>query len=462
MSKPTSGFELGALQAAVRRAHAEQNAPLKPEERSRPYKPLDRFFSDEDWILIRQGASAVRREYPTVFRLFASERTLMPVMVRLVVEAGDDDLPFEDLVAQLKAHAASKGPWLVGTPLANVTLAEAFVPINERTALVRPIQEHDWSPWEDSDDSSMEIYRHFEDGMSSRPRWLQANSLLLADLDTRHGAVLLTVEDGTAEVALDIGRTRARYALAVWTALRGPGRSEIFPSVGYWAPQPYIDVGQLIKEHHPGHFSSKGRTESRRIHTAEYALPEDITELSLPFKMMDAAPKHHAARALLSSAWAFHCAMRFPSEVEMTDRLFGIYTAVAALCEQEGIFDDKAVLKRWRAVRDHFDVWEELTRTGASRDDLVAAERRLGDIRNIAAHGADSVLVNLGYPTERTRLFRGGREHAGDYLAPSLLYSELHPLQWSTRRVLQHLLPAMSKADYDDEAFERCFVRRNP
>ncbi|MEA2407865.1 MAG: hypothetical protein QOE69_1984 [Thermoleophilaceae bacterium] len=99
---------------------------------------------------------------------------LMRDIVQQLVDAGEDDLGFEQLVDRLKALAAEKGPWLVATPLANVKLAEAFVAINERTALMQPRQEQDWEPWDDGNESRLEANRHFQDWISPRPRWKTA------------------------------------------------------------------------------------------------------------------------------------------------------------------------------------------------------------------------------------------------------------------------------------------------
>jgi len=56
---------------------------------------------------------------------------------------------------------------------------------------------------------------------------------------------------------------------------------------------------------------------------------------------------------------------------------------------------------RWRTLRTRLGLLAELAKHGIDAAAVETAEERLADVRNIAAHGTDSVLINLGYPARR-------------------------------------------------------------
>jgi hypothetical protein len=191
---------------------------------------------------------------------------------------------------------------------------------------------------------------------------------------------------------------------------------------------------------------------ARFIEHREFSLPEG-DDLLLPFITMNAVGDHRCAQAVLSAAWALFQAIRWPNDEETTDRMLFLFTAVATLCEEPGGFNMATVLERWRALRTYYGIWDELAEEGYVREDLDEAERRLTDVRNIAAHGSDAALVNLGYPADRTRTFMK-REREGHELALAVLFSELQPMQWADRQVLRRLTRDLAAAGFDDDLFE--------
>lgn len=189
-----------------------------------------------------------------------------------------------------------------------------------------------------------------------------------------------------------------------------------------------------------------------------YEPPTGVAELRWPFVAMKHAPERRSAGALLSATWALYQATHWPYELQLTDRMLYLQTAVASLCEAPEGGDNRAMYARWRAVRTRLGLLQELASHGINAADVEAAEQRLSDVRNIAAHGIDSVLINLGYPAGRARRFSKRRERSGEELALAQLYSELRPLNWMVRQALLRTWTTVVATDFDDEVFESCFA----
>jgi hypothetical protein len=99
----------------------------------------------------------------------------------------------------------------VVTPLANVRLSETFVPIDDRTVLVKPLEDPDWAPGFSAGGDQpdrIEVMRLLGDYLLPNARFMKG-TFLPAALDTRIGAALVTVEQGTESVALHRARTVA-------------------------------------------------------------------------------------------------------------------------------------------------------------------------------------------------------------------------------------------------------------
>jgi hypothetical protein len=88
---------------------------------------------------------------------------------------------------------------------------------------------------------------------------------------------------------------------------------------------------------------------------------------------------------------------------------------------------------------------------------VQAAQDRLRLARNIATHGADAVLLDVGYPPTATRHMRRGPPAEGKHLAYPALCADLSPLVFAVRFVLRELFKTMRDATWDDAAFEKQF-----
>jgi hypothetical protein len=171
---------------------------------------------------------------------------------------------------------------------------------------------------------------------------------------------------------------------------------------------------------------------------------------------MDHAERR-SAHVLLSAAWSLFHSRRMPSQLEATDRALYLSTALAALCEPPDP-NTGGVLDRWRHLRDGLDLRTELCAQGYSDAELQRAEERSYDTRNIAAHGGDAALVNLGYPADATRSLKGQRTIAGHELAISVLNADRRPMLWTLREAIRRLLLRAADDGWDDECFEKVFT----
>lgn len=249
----------------------------------------------------------------------------------------------------------------------------------------------------------------------------------------------------------------ARYAIAVWTLARAPGGRRLWPTLGSWAPQPYVELGQEHKRYEPEVFLGRSAREggvrayapvlraTDRRGAAELAVCCDGAGLDTAQRRCSSV--RHVG-ALSGHALAVRASAHRPHAVSAD--------CVASVCEDRKSAANPAMHARWQALRTRLGLLDELNDHGLDATDIEGAERRLSDVRNIAAHGTDSVLVNLGYPAERRRVF-GKRERSGEELALAQLYSELRPMQWMVRQALQRVWSTVAAAGFSDEAFGNCF-----
>jgi hypothetical protein len=164
------------------------------------------------------------------------------------------------------------------------------------------------------------------------------------------------------------------------------------------------------------------------------------------------------ARALLAAARALYLAARFPSDLTLSERYFHLFTAIATLCEEGDSFSTKVMLQRWKRLRNSLALHDELAAAGYQQKQLVEAEELLKHVRDMAAHAADSGLINLGYPPERTRAFAGKVSVRGERLSRAMLLSDLRPLLYTVRIALRRVAHGMSERQWDDAAFEDLFA----
>lgn len=448
---------LRLLWSAVEANRAAQRAPFAPGETARPITSPTAYFTDDHWNALQRLVNAVRRDAPAIYNRFAGSSTISHTIVRKLDE--ETECPsLARIIELLSDESGGEQRWLIATPLANLAVPNRIVPLSDVAALCPAEPDSNWtSASESTVTSGFDLRTHLGDWLSVRPQWLKAGRRP-APIDTRVTAALVTVEDGTRNAVQDIARTRAGYALAVWTLeQQDTDRRYIWPTEGIWGPQPNLDLGQTIKPFEPDMFAPRSSSSSRIIEHGAWQLADDET-LRLPFQAMRHAHDAPHALAVLAAARALYLAARFPSDLTVSERHLQLFTAVATLCETDGSFSTKAMLKRWRKLRSGLDLHRELLLAGYSTNQLVTAEEHLKHVRDMAAHAPDSVLINLGYPAERIRTFSGNQSISGEQLSRAMLLSDLRPLLYIVRLALMTVIRRMAEADWDRAAFDGLFA----
>jgi hypothetical protein len=390
-------FSLTPLRAAVDRAVLAASAPPAAGE-------IKQILSIEDLHAgSRLGGGVGRDRSPEGapspdLRTFLGEATLAAAIVEELAQH-PRVRTVDGLRRRLAARADVGGKWLVATPLANATLTREVVALSDELMLVRLDERRSAPPGPSR--AARAVRRQFDDRL---PLYLRhrVTGRDGHELDTRAMVALVSVEEVGRLLALSRVRTRASYSLAMWCLLRRPTHEQVWPSVAAWVPQPYVDIGLHNKPYEPGQWMGRTRATQRTITFAEYELPAQDEELRVPVEAIATAPTRRWATAVLSAAWSLFLAERFPNSLEQADRILHVFNARAALCEPPTPSETEAD-KRWRRLLDRLHVRRDLRRRGYRDEALRLAERRLQHARNISAHGADSFLLNFGYPAGAAR-----------------------------------------------------------
>lgn len=432
---------------------AAMEAPLEPGE-SRPIMPVTAYLTEDDWKEAWKVVRLIREYHVDVFNLFP-EATL----VTAIISALDDleEAPsVAELASALREDADRAGPWLVSTPLANLSLPGPMLSVVDGVVLQRAYSSNDVDDDEYNAevDAHIEIFRTLRDYLNPPARWLRGGLDGTAPIDTTRTAALLTIESGTRPLALSRGRAKALYAIAVWAILAPPDDGELLPDIGIYGPQPFLHMPQRSKEFEEGQWISQKRATIGSIeHWSPFRVPEGRL-LGLPFRALDAVGEKRSAQALLSASLALFQAGR-GSRFQLTERLRQVLVAVETLGEPRAGKTMK--WKRWRGLSRRFAVHEILQARGYSEDLIDRAEVRLKDARNIATHGADAVLIDLGFPEGAKRALRHGPPARGEDLGFVALSADLTVLIFAVRHVLDNMLRRVDEADWDDAVFDELF-----
>jgi hypothetical protein len=416
-----------------------------------PILPRSEWLTDDDWLRVWEVLRELRREHIDVTVKFP-EDTLAGLVVDIV--AGVDDPPtLADLAQELDALAATEGPWLISTPIANIRLSEPVIAVAPEAVLWHAILGPQWLEDRDAasgDTSASEVHKLLGDRISQVTEWTAFDG---HPIDTRRGATLLTVEEGVASLALPRARSRAQYAIAVWSLLSPPDDFEILPDLGIWVPQPHIHWSQRFKHKEDDAWIAREQVRGGTAsHYAPYTAP-GVGVLSAPFEAF-AHLDRRCAQAMLSAALNLFNAMR-RSRSELSSQLRNTMATLEVLCEKEG--EMGAAEGRWSNVAARFDVWKELANRGYTQDDLEELQQRLKYARNIATHGADAALLDLGYPEQAQRQVAKTKILPGTDFAYSILAADLVPLRFALRFVLRELFQVVRDSGWDDSVFEAQF-----
>lgn len=430
-------------------------APLKPGEDSKPILPVTEFLREEDTTVLWEAVRAIRAGHPQVFNLYP-ENTLATNIVFAL--GGLAEVPsLAQLAERLHEAAMEEGPWLVSTPLANLSLPAAMLPIDERTALQRAYlgREVQDDEYNEVATAHIEVFGAIQDYLYPPSRWLAPGRHQEDAVDTTRGAALLTVEDGTRALAMSRARAKAMYALAIWTITSPPTDFAVLPDLGIYGPQPFLHMPQRSKEYEPGEWISKKRASIGSIeHWSDYEVPAGDL-LTLPFEALAAVRESRSAQALLSSSWAVFEASR-GSRFLLSERLRHVLTAVETLGEPEP--GKRMKWKRWKNLSRRYGAHDELRGRGYSEEEISRAEGRLKKARNIATHGSDAALIDLGFPEGVERALMFGDSMSGEDLGFAALSADLRILIFGVQHVLNQLLRHQRDAGWDDEEFERQFA----
>jgi hypothetical protein len=404
------------------------------------------------------AASHLGEHHREVRNLFLTEEYIASHLIEFL-DASEGDPTWSEAVEFLRGRAESQAAWLVSVPLANLRLsahggADAALPRADDAMLVAADRRRDWQVG-DSKERPFDVFHHLQDRMPLRPRWLPVRQGG-ERIDTRNEAALVVIERATPELALAISRTRARYALATWCLLAPPTHAEVWPTVGDWAPQPWMHYTGSIKPYEPGQWTGTSRTPwSTYVYEEPYVAPDDDAVLRAPFRAMARAKDSRCARALLSASSSLYASACRPNQLDVTERLMMLVSAVMTLCDPGGDpVADSVVLKRWLRVAERFDVWRQLDDLRLTPERIKDVHARIHDVRNIGTHGSDAVLINLGYPADAVRTMRGQRTVSGSDLALAVIDSSWQPLAYAVPKVLHRLWEDAMQHDFDDASFE--------
>lgn len=417
--------------------------------------PVTAYLAEEDWTKVWEAVRVLREEHTDVFNRYPEATLATAVIASLGAFSKAPSVA--DLATGLREDADRAGPWLVSTPLSNLTLPEPMVSIAKGVVLQRAFSSNrvDDKEYNAEVNAHMGIFAALGDYINPPARWLVGGRHGDDPIDTTRTASLLTVEDGTRVLALSRARAKALYAIAVWAIVSPPDQMQLLPDVGIYGPQPFLHMPQRSKEFDEGEWMTKKRPSQSSIeHWSEYAIPTGEM-LSLPFQALAVVREKRSAQALLSASWAAFQAAR-GSRYQLTERLRHVLVAVETLGEPRSGKSMK--WKRWRKLSKRFGVHESLQARGYSEERINCAELRLKDARNIATHGADAALIDLGFPEGGERALRYGPPAAGDDLGFSALSADLTVLVFAVQRVLDRMLRHMNDKDWDDEEFDRQFT----
>jgi hypothetical protein len=113
---------------------------------------------------------------------------------------------------------------------------------------------------------------------------------------------------------------------------------------------------------------------------------------------------------------------------------------------------------RWGRVTERYGIWRELRGVYGQRE-LNEAQRLTRDLRNLAAHSADAVLANLGYPTSATRPMGGSRVVSGEELALARAATALPVLAGAVHETTVRLLRGAIANSWEDAWYDAQFAR---
>ena len=404
---------------------------------------------------------------PGIYNAFVGERNLYNLIVDTAVKAiYEDNLPhvvsgpladisWAQLLATLREHSQQR--WLVGVPLANLATPQDYIELSTNAGLAATVQADD-DKGVNARSHRRAMEQHLGERLFAGVRWTTDRDG--TKWDTRRTAMLVFAEDGSRDMSLERAISRARYTLAVWCLLKLPSeQGALWPTICEWEPQPYQINHIHFKQLDVPSASEHGNS---IIVYDLYEPPSDEGSLRAPIAAIDAAmdPSGQGAlhaRAVLSAAWVLYSIERPPNDPQRTDQLLLLGTAIEALCDV-GAGANTGGADRWTRVTDLLGIWRDLAgpyTQGEIQDAIKLAKH----LRNIAAHGSDTVLVNLDYPPTLTRKLTWNVQRIGEQLSLARAVGTEPIIRYAVREVAVHLARRGIRDGWDDTWFKCQLVR---
>lgn len=381
-----------------------------------------------------------------------------PFLADKIVGLVEDNeaLDWSELLKGLNDFLDESPEWIIAIPLAN-TKVKGYSRITDHVGLAEVLQDRGWSRDAESPVDRREIFDHLGDYIDIGWRWHRKESHA-GELDGRRTAALVFLEQGAEPLALSVTRSKARYALAMWCLLVPPERRHLWPALADWEPRPHIERPIKRKKFEAGLWSGV-RSPVRGggiIHYQEYEAPTDPDLLRAPFRALERAGENGlAARAALSAGWSLYLAERAPADLERTDRLMLVSAAIDALCDiGEGPTGEGA--NRWARFSERHGIWRDM-RDAYMQEEIEEAKTLVRDLRNVATHGSDDTLVNLGYPPEQLRKLMGNRERTGQELSLAEAAAAFPVMATAAHMAARRIASQGVKSDWDDDVFRANF-----
>lgn len=439
-------MDLGELERRVREAAAEAVAP-PAEGETKPFAFTSDLLGDAGWELLWEAVHVVRERAPETFVDFTPINLAFSVVEEL---ESNSHASFDSLIAALRKRSAGHGRRVVCTALSNFSMDETAIRLGDDAALIRG--DHDRHSESKDEDvvAGFELKKWLGASISRPLRVLESSGGQM--LDTTRTAAILTVEDGLPELALARARAKTQYAIAMWVVLVPPEGRTLLPDVAVWTPQPALHLPQrhrLIPEN-PDPMSHSPVEEGGGVNEYKpYPCPaKDV--LRLPFEAMEHTGRR-GAQAVLSASLQ-HLAAARASRLQPSERVRGLMAAVECLGEH----GKQSARNRFHrlAARHKTDAvparnWDH-ARVRQAFDRIINA-------RNIATHGADAALLDLGYPIAARRQLRHGKQALGVELALSSLNTDLPILTHVVGATLAATIRELASDNWSDKAFQGYF-----
>jgi hypothetical protein len=452
---PSDPYALGGLKEAIARAKTQMAAPPEKGEIKRVL-PLIEYLDDAGRKAKWRVVSEIRFREKDLYNRFGNEPLLADAVVQLVAESGGQ-IGWAGLLASLEQFLDESSDWIIAIPLSNAKTT-GYTPITERVGLAEVLQDRDWDRDTEPPVSRREIFEHLGDFIDVGGRWYREDSYV-GSLDSRRTAAFVFREEGAEPLALGVARTKARYALAMWCLLAPPEWRELWPSLADWEPRPHIEHGVKRKAYEEGRWAGvRSRVKGAGItHYQEYEVPRRPEFLRAPFDALARVGENClAARAALSAAWSLYVAERVPADLERTDRLMLVSAAIDALCDLgEGPTGEAD--RRWARFTERHGIWREM-REIYLQDEIEEAKGLARDLRNIATHGSDDTLLNLGYPPDQVRPLRGASQRTGHELSLAEAAIVFPVIATAVRRAARLVALQGIESNWDDRVFRENFT----